>query len=265
MLSALHIVTAYPLDLSHPVFAHYPAMKFGARGAVAHFARLLEPPARRLIAARPGEWVLASPPVRSLPSGANLICEALSARLGIAAEGLRLIDRSRPFETAQEFAAHGDYAKLDYATRSASQYGDDEVAFETRALAGRRVLFVNDINVTGAQKDWIERVLGRAGPAAIDFLFIVDVAPEIGRRFPHLEDEINRARLDRSDELIAFLRRAELRCTTKLIARLLGHANLERILRAVGAARRGLLLKAMFDDRTYAPEFVAEKLSFAHA
>jgi hypothetical protein len=262
MHSALLTITDYPLDLNNPLFAHYPAMKFGERGAIAHFARLLEPLARRTMAAAPSDaWVLASPPVRSLPSGANLLCDALSARLGVASEGLRLIDRSRPFGNAQEFAAYGDYAKLDYQTRSALQYDDDEVAFEARALDGRQILFVNDINVTGSQKAWIDRALRRASPKDVHWLFIVDVAPEVGRRFPHLEDEINRARLDHSDELIAFLKGAELRCTTKLIARLLGHANLGRILNAVGAVRRSLILKAMFEDGTYAPEFLRERLA----
>ncbi len=197
----------------------------------------------------------------------NLLGAALSERLAIPLLPLKLVDKANPFRSEAEFAAYGDYARLDYQTRSALQYAEDEVEYDADRLRGRRAIFVNDINVTGSQKRWIDAVLRRALPAALHWLFIVDVEPAIGLRFPHLEDEINRSRLGSYDEIVAFLRGADLRCTTKLVARLLGFGadSLERIFRSIGGAQRRSLMRAMRADGTYAPEFLHEKLAFAGA
>jgi hypothetical protein len=266
VFSALHRLESYPPDLQHSIFAQYPAMKYGERRAVEHYARLLAPRAAEMIATAPlDEWVLTSPPVRSLPSGANLLCGALSRRLGLRRERLDLVDDPQPFRDEKQFAAYGDYAKLDYRTRCAVQYRADEVSYDEAALRGRQVVFVNDINVTGAQMRWIGAVLERAAPRAVHWLYIVDVAPQIGRAFPQVEDEINSSRLAGRDEIAAFLRDAELRCTTKLAARLLGFGStsLERIFRSIDAAKRRGLLEALYADATYASEFLKRKLAFA--
>lgn len=265
MFSALHIVKSYPPDLTHPIFAHYPAMKFGERRAIEHFARLLAPLAAGFIATAPGDdWVLTSPPIRSLPSGANLLCAAMGRTLGLRPQRLDLVDRARPFCNDAEFAAFGDYAKLDYQARGAAQYAEDDVAYDMDALRGRQVVFVNDINVTGSQMRWIDAVLRRCEPRAIHWLFIVDVAPEIGRAFPQVEDEINRSRFAEPRELASFLRESDLSYTTKLAGRLLGYgaASLERIFRSIGGDKRRGLLQALFADGTYAPEYLREKLAF---
>jgi len=61
VLRALHTITSYPPDLRHPVFAHYPAMKYGERPAIDHYARLLAPLAGAMITQkRSSEWVMAS-------------------------------------------------------------------------------------------------------------------------------------------------------------------------------------------------------------
>lgn len=266
MFSALHRIEAYPPDLDHPIFEQYPAMKFGERRAVEHFARLLVPRAADVIATSPADdWVLTSPPIRSLPGGANLLCDALGRRLGLRPMRLDLADRSRPFRNDAEFAAYGDYAKLDYRTRRKVQYAEDDVAYDMAAMRGRQVVFVNDINVTGSQMRWMDGVLRRSEPRAIHWLFIVDVEPAIGRAFPQIEDEINRSRFAEPKELASFLRESDLRCTTKLAARLLGFgtASLERIFRSIGGAKRRGLLEALFEDGTYAHEFLREKLAFA--
>ncbi|MBV9993316.1 MAG: hypothetical protein JOZ72_18735 [Alphaproteobacteria bacterium] len=264
MLSSLHTIKRYPPDISQPVFAHYPAMKLGEDAAVDHYALLLAPLADRMIAtARQSEWVLTSPPVRNLPSGANLLCERLQPLLhGTRLERLRLTDDAR-FESNDAFRDHGDYARLGYEERRRAQYRVGDVAFDRAALEGRNVIFVNDINVTGSQLRWIEQVLETARPRAIHWLLILNTLPKIGRRFPRLEDEINRSRFAEHGELASFLSSARFHYTTKLVARLLGCGGdaLRRILAALDPAKRRGLVRALFADGLYSEEFLREKFA----
>jgi pyrimidine operon attenuation protein/uracil phosphoribosyltransferase len=267
LLSALHAIKCYPPDLANPVFAHYPAMKFGERRSVEHFTQLLAPLAQRMIAGSRGrECVLTSPPVGGLPSGANLLCAGLQARLGgIEAVPLRLAEPQEPYESDAEFEAYGDYAKLDYKTRRLCQFKDDEIAFDGERIRGRDVIFVNDINVTGSQMRRMRDVLSKARPHRIHWLLILNVAGRIGRRFPHLENEINHSRFSGQDELISFLRRSELCYTGKFVARLLsfGTSSLERIFLSIdGATRRGIA-RAIAAEGSYSGETFREKIALA--
>jgi len=272
LLSALHRIATYPFDLDHPVLARYPAMKFGDLDAVRHFARLLGPLAARLYRGRRGGGlVFTSPPVSSLPSGANLLCEAVYAelrRLGLPAglETLRLEQNPQPFESEEEFRARGDYAKLDCEARLQSQSAQaQDIRFDAQAFRGRHVVFVNDINVTGAQMRCMRALLARAQPRSLDWLLIVDVAPEIGRRHPGLESEINHSRLAEDCELVSFLRRSELRYTGKFVARLLsfGGERLAGIFRQLDAATRNAIRDAVAREGSYSQSFFSEKIAAA--
>lgn len=239
-------------------------MKLGEDAAVDRYALALAPLADRIVATdRASDWVLTSPPVRNLPSGANLLCERLQAiLLGTRLARLRLTDRTQ-FVSASAFRERGDYARLDYGARRDAQYAVGDVAFDRDALAGRNVIFVNDINVTGSQLRWIEQVLETARPRAIHWLLILNTDPRIGRRFPQLEDEINRSRFSGQDDLASFLNRAHFRATTKLIARLLGYGTdgLRHILATLDPAKRRWLVRAMFADGSYSDEFLQEKFA----
>ena len=275
MLHALHTIESYPLDLRHPIFACYPAIKYGERQAIYHYAKLLAPLAEQTIMkARGRECVLISPPVRHLPSGANLLCNELSSILSRKLEGqaridqqrLRLTDKVESFRTDAEFRAYGDYARLDFKTRCQVQHDEESLEYNARALEGREVIFINDINVTGSQLRWIRLVLRKAKPHAIHFLLIVNTVGHIGRRFPHLESEINGSSLDGPDELVMLLRESDVRYTGKLVARLLGLSaqGLDRVLRALDQQTRCAIIQAMFDDGSYADDLLREKLDSLH-
>ena len=257
LLSTLHTITRYPPDLSHPLFEHYPAMKFGERSAVEYFAAGLMHGARAL-----GGDVLTSPPVRGLPSGANLICEALHRRIGTQMETLRATDPPAAFKSEAEFAALGDYARLDYAARREAGT-DDDVVFNAGEFRGREIVFVNDINVTGSQMRRMKALLAKARPRAIHWLLILDVVPHIGRRFPHLESEINHSRLAEGEELIDFLRRSELTFTGKFVARLLSYSleSWARICRSLDRSTRRAIRQAILAEGVYPSEVFGKKLA----
>lgn len=257
MLSALHTIDRYPFDLGNPVFAQYPAMKLGERRAVEHFAKKLLPNAYAL-----GGDILTAPPIYALPSGANLICEALHRHLGLEMEILQQTESPGAFESEEDFAAYGDYARLDYATRRAFE-PDEDVVFDAAKFRGREIIFVNDINVTGSQMRRMRALLAKAQPRVIHWLLILDVAPRIGRRFPHLESEINHSRLADGEELADFLCRSELTFTGKFVARLLSYSveTWARICRSLDRSTRHAIREAILADGAYPSEVFGEKLA----
>jgi hypothetical protein len=282
LLSALHTITEYPLDLSAPVFDRYPFMKFGDRQSVDRFAELLAPLARRMILETEPlcrEWVLTAPPREGLTCGAALVSGALHRVLSQSLPGeIRLhldtfcINTVRPpIENHDEFVRLNEYSKLDFQTRLAIRVErDSDARYNLDIFRGRGVIFVNDINVTGAQMASVDGVLRKAGPARIDWLFIVDVDRDIGRAHPHLESEINNSKLATIEELIAYLQRNDYQCTGRLTARLLSYdlRGLARILAALTPHQRkdiyeGIRLEGMYDGAYFAEKVkVVER--FAH-
>jgi hypothetical protein len=274
MLSALHTIRDYPFDMSAPVFARYPAMKFGDRAAAAHFAELLAAPALRAIAqAEVRDWVLTSPLLWGLPCGANLVCRALHQRLaGSLPAGVRLdleiprAGRQRALvDSPAAFERYNEYSKLDLKTRRDIQANATPLdsAYDGVAFRDRGVLFVNDINVTGTQVQTVERALRPARPAALDWLLIVNVEPEIGCRFPQLESEINNSKLRTGPSFTDFLRHADLEPTGKLVARLLSCdvEDLRGIFADLSAAKRELLRRAIAEEGVFSSEFFRDKLA----
>ncbi len=271
MLSALHTVTTYPPDLSDPIFAHYPAMKFGGREAVRHFAQALAPAARRLIAQSDGrDWVLTSPILQGLPCGANLVCAALHGILaGTLPDGIALkletldVRAPVPIEDALGFERYNEYSKLDLETRRALHPDPaPDSGCEGERFADRSVIFVNDINVTGTQMRWVGKLPRLARVKTLDWLLILDVESEVGRRFPQLESEINASRLAGRDALVAFLRTSDLDGTGKLVARLLSYdaAALGGIFRTLDVDRRRQLHRAILEEGIYGTDLFRDKL-----
>ncbi|HEY0106903.1 MAG TPA: phosphoribosyltransferase family protein [Rhizomicrobium sp.] len=271
MLSALHTIRDYPFDPGEPVFARYPAMKFGDRASVRHFAGMLAPIALRRIAEAPPDrdWVLTSPPQRGLRCGANFVCDEVHAILAEALPGRRLaLDPLRtaqtapPFETEAEFRCYNDYSRQDVETRRLFRMGGDETyTYDLSNFAGRCCIFLNDINVTGTQLESMETILGSV-VASLDFLLIVNVDPKIGRAFPFLESEINLSKLSGLDELACHLRDGEFRCTGKLISRLMSHeaGEIEGLLAALDAEKRRAIHRAVLEEGLYGGAFFAPKM-----
>ena len=74
--TSLHRITQLPLDANGEIFRHYAAFKLGVTSAVRHYAQLLLPLVKRLIAeSEQTGWIITAPGIATqTPAGANLLC-----------------------------------------------------------------------------------------------------------------------------------------------------------------------------------------------
>jgi hypothetical protein len=274
MLSTLHTISTYPFNLGNPIFAHYPAMKFGRFQSVNYFAGLLAPMALKVLTDVPERdqgWVLTSPPLQGLPSGANLVCSAICSQLAKVlpagqAPRLELMDVQGPripFGNQADFEGYNDYSRHDLKKRQQfylARHG--RATYDLANFDGRHAVFVNDINVTGTQLATITKLLQRAGVKSLDILLIVNVDPKIGCAFPQLENEINTSRIIDLAEFTAFLRDCEFEPTGKLISRLMSHDPHEfgAIFEALRPAKRRMLRRAILQEGLYGGPLFKEKI-----
>jgi hypothetical protein len=274
MLSALHTISTYPFDLGSPIFAHYPAMKFGHFQSVNYFADLLAPMALKALADVPEkdqDWVLTSPPLQGLPCGANLVCRAICGQLAKALpdghaprlDSMDVWGPRIPFRNLADFEGYNNYSKYDLKKRQQFRLARDErVMYDLANFEGRRAIFVNDINVTGTQLATITKLLQSAGIKSLDMLLIVNVDRKIGCAFPQLENEINTSRITDLAEFTAFLRDCEFEPTGKLISRLMSHDPHEfgAIFEALRPPKRQMLHRAILQEGLYGGPLFKEKI-----
>ncbi len=274
MLSALHTISSYPFGLGSPIFAHYPAMKFGHLASVNYFAELLAPMALQAIADVPANdrgWVLTSPSLRGLPCGANLVCRALCDQLAKALpdgraprlDSMEARGARTPISSQAEFEAYDAYSKRDLKQRQ--QYYlpfEKNLTYDLADFAGRHAIFVNDINVTGTQLATITKLLQSAGVKSLDVLLIVNVDRKIGCAFPQLESEINTSSITDLAEFTAFLSDCEFDPTGKLIWRLMSHNPREfaAIFAALRPPKRQMLRRAILQEGLYGGPLFKEKI-----
>jgi hypothetical protein len=270
---ALHTITASALDPHFPLFRHYPAMKVGVRGSVRFYAELLAPLAEEIIAGRAGgrEWVVTAPPFYVIPAGANLVaseaCRLVNER-GEAA--VRQVDlryaRANPQDTRHVLPGN-DYSSsgIDHRMRNrrALHEGDGAPRPDPADFRGRAVIFINDINVTGTQQYFIQRTLEPLQPASIDYLYIVQVEPDLGRAHPEIEYALNYLSMETFEEFADVVARADIEYTSRCVARLFGYPydTLAPMLRTLDEPRRKRLRQLATDEGVYVDEEQAAKLA----
>jgi len=235
----LYRISQLPLDADADIFRHYPAFKLGVTTSVRHYARLLLPVVKRLIAndSEHAGWILTAPPlVAETPAGANLLCWELFDLYMRERDGrkdLSLVD----MHYENEATTSGDYAKLDFAARVTERERLSRRLVSDADFQGRPILFVNDICVTGAQQHAMQQYFELAEAACVRWLYLIVVDPEIGRMKPGIEWEINFAPFE---DLLRMVSREEIQFTGKCVLRLmqLSVAELDQVLHALGRERR---------------------------
>ena len=116
--TSLYRISQLPIDPNAEIFRQYPAFKLGVTASVRHYAQLLLPVMKRLIAvdSEHSGWILTGPALAAQTlAGANLLSRELFdlyKRDGNSKK-LRVID----IRYDNEATASIDYAKLDLAER----------------------------------------------------------------------------------------------------------------------------------------------------
>lgn len=238
--TSLYRVTQLPLDADAEIFRHYAAFKLGVTSAVRHYAQLLLPVVKQLIAesALTG-WTITSPGIATQThAGANLLCWELFDLYTRDSKDLSLVN----IHYDNEATASIDYAKLPLADRVTERERLSQRLIPNAEFQGRPVLFINDVCVTGTQQHTMHDYFERVGAACVTFQYLIVIDSEIGKMKPDLEWEINFAPFE---ELLRLVSREEILFTGKCVLKLLNLsvAELDQVLRALSPERRARLLE----------------------
>jgi PRTase ComF-like len=245
--TSLHRISQLPLDADAEIFRHYPAFKLGVTDSVRHYARLLLPLVKNLIASESQhtDWILTGPAIASqTPAAANLLCRELFDLF------MRERDTRSPKELSlidivyddNEATASIDYANLDFADRRTERERLSGSLVRNANFHGRPILFVNDICVTGAQQHALQQYFERDEAACVRWLYLILVDPKIGKANPEMEWQINFAPFE---DLLRMVSREQIQFTGKCVLKLmqLSIAEFDQVLRALNQERRTRLLE----------------------
>jgi len=262
--SVLQTITSPTLDPVDPLFQQYPSMKLGVRESVRFYANLLVPLAERIIAGEPEvtEWVITAPPLYVVPAGANLLAHEMFPVLRERvprSRALRLVDLRYALPMAQNNAhlLGEDYSSSDIAARIRNRHrlheGEGAPRPDPADFAGRAVLFINDINVTGTQQLYVQRTLDSVHPASIHWMYIFQVDPDLGRSYPGIEYALNFLNLGTFEEFAEVVARADVDYTSRCVSRLFSYPieALEPLFHSLDRARRERLFDLATREGVY--------------
>ncbi len=245
-ITCLYRIDQLPLEADAEIFRQYPAFKLGVTNSVRHYARLLLPLMKNVIAneSEHASWILTGPAIAAeTQAAANLLCRELfdlytREQDTHNSQKLSLID----IQYDNEATASIDYAKMDFADRLTLRERLSERLVRNPDFHGRPVLFINDVCVTGAQQHAMQQYFERDGAACVRWLYLIVIDPEIGRTNPKIEWQINSGPFE---DLLRMVSREQIQFTGKCLTRLmhLSIAELDQVLRACNAERRARLLK----------------------
>jgi hypothetical protein len=248
---SLHRLSELPFNADDEIFREYPGFKLGVTRCVRHYAKLLLPVVKEIIAndTEQGDWILTAPAITAqTPAAANLLCWELFD-LYLQDKGtssLSLIDMHHESDTTwddwKDPNKSQDYAKLEFTDRVTEHKRISQRLSRNDNFRERPVLFVNDICVTGAQQHAMRQYFDDVNAASVKWLYLIVADPEIGRTDPTMEWRINFASFD---DLLRMVSQEQIQFTGKCVQRLmsLGLAELEQVLGALDLERRTRILE----------------------
>ena len=202
---------------------HYSQFKYGRRdiaeryGAVmatllnAHFVRILGS----------GEQIVViGTPCKRLPNAARMLAIAVERRLRIAG-----LPTSYSY-IYQHRLAEGDYGTLPQADRD-QRNRQKQRYLDADDFAGKHVVVVDDIRITGAAQRASAAYLEPLMPASIWYLQAASLPEEVGRRHPSLENDLNSTIPPVLVEIAAYARGGALQLNTRLLRFILECENEE--------------------------------------
>jgi hypothetical protein len=271
-VTSLYPLTCWPVDCRHDLLASYPAFKLGERESMVHYARRLAPVVEALIAANPlsTAWTLTAPPYHAIPAAANLLCQEifglLKGSFGPSVK-LSLIELEENVQHLENHSAHADYSRLSSTERIEARERSASAMVYDQALSGQTVIFINDINVTGAQQRIMRRYFEAVGVAVIHWIYIIDVEDGLGRQAPQIEYDLNTWKYGSFDDFAAIVSTREISFTSKCIARMFSYdvVELTRLFGMLSVQRRSRILELTVQEGRYGGDAFREKIDLLKA
>jgi len=270
IIHSLYQFRDYPLDLIRPLCREYALLKLGVSHSVQYFADQLLPAVERIIADNPQyeSWVLTAPPASRLPTAAILlsgsICTSLQSKYpGGRFSMVRLYNQQTENSmdgNARHLLQFSQYSRSNWADRIAL-IRKNHFEISPEDFEGRGIIFINDINVTGASQEHINEVFASVFPDKVNWLYIIDCDKGMGRKHPHLENELNNIGIQSVKDFAAILAEYDMRHTAKCISKLFSYNldELEQLLDCLNADQKNRLWAAIQTEYLYEGDVYVEK------
>jgi hypothetical protein len=228
-VTSLHRIVSLPVNFDDPMFRRYPSLKLGVLESVAHYAGRVAVLAAGIVHAQADRpWVLSPPPFTRIPAAANLLCwqvrDILAARqLAVPVQDIFELKNFAKDPQGDPLPVHLNYSRLSAENRKAAR--DEAMARwqPVPAFSGASVLFVNDINVTGAQQRTMNRYFAQVGVQSVHWLYLIDVDRRIGKECPQLEHALNNSGISTFEAFSDVVCKTNIDYTSKCVWRLLAY------------------------------------------
>ncbi len=152
-----------------------------------------------LFAAEEADLVVVTSPYKYIPKGASAILKGfldyVNAYLwnrGEQAISELKIHKANMFE--------GDYGTFTEAERRRLTEANKLYVAES-FIAGKTVVVIDDVRITGAHERNLAEFLGAIGPKAMHFLYVATVDADYAKRDPQIESRLNHSWMDSFDKL----------------------------------------------------------------
>lgn len=249
---ALLTISTIPVDTGNETLRRYPRLKLGSLETAWFFARALSRKARQTIDdhSHITRWVVTAPPLQNVCGAANLMArfchELLESELpdsiDLSHKDLKLA--GAPRGAAQLQKADG-YSRMHYEDRISSRRNGPRPDLDHEGFRGSGIIFVNDINVTGAQQQFMSAQFRRVEPSLIQWLYVLAIDPVLGHSEPGLEYLLNNANHTDWPDFAHLLLHQELEYTGKCLARFYAFdvRQIQDLLPKLGARKASKLLQ----------------------
>ena len=169
--------------------AAYSRFKYGSDRAAGEYGRRMAGPLLDVhphASRAPETVVLASAAYKHTPSAAHAVFKAMHVELlerGVLVPVTRIL---------RENLVEGDYGTLGAADRERLMQANG-LSVDPESVAGKHVVVVDDVRITGSHERSVERLMDTVGPASTTFLYLVDLDRDQASADPAFEDRLNHA------------------------------------------------------------------------
>jgi hypothetical protein len=137
----------------------------------------------------------------------------------------------------------------------------DDIHLHERDFCGNGVIVINDIRVTGTQQEHMNTSFEHVKPAALTWLYILQVEKELGITHPQIEHQINSSRFDTFEDFVNLLTSADHRFTARCISRVFNYdlEEFSNVLQALSDQKRRALYELALGEGRFEGDFFVDK------